>query len=228
MVVGREIVGNMTVERTAEIGQEGRLKAEILDDGAQFLDVARRQMAAGQHIDRGFVAPRRIDRRFHQFLDHAGDGLGPTVLEGVFKVRRRDIDDGKIRQFGMVLADQADIAVDVVALGFGDAGRGDADDFRLGALDDVEHRLFDVFIAAENRRDLAHRGRLHRNRFLEMPDEQHEAEGGAALRAMQQRHGAAQAHEGQRRADGLAHLERIDRAGFFGRDDLGHPDHSAA
>jgi hypothetical protein len=46
--------------------------------------------------------------------------------------------------------------------------------------------------------------------------EQHQAEGGASLRAVHQRHALVEAEKGQRRADRLAHLERIDRAGFFG------------
>ena len=115
----------------------------------------------------------------------------------------------------MLFADQPEVTLDVVALGFGDAGRADADDLRLGPLVDVEDGLLDILIAAEHGRDFAHRGGLQRHGFLEMPHEQRQSKRRASLRAVQQRHRTPQPHEGERAADRLAHLQRIDRAGLL-------------
>src|SRR5208283_173479 len=129
--------------------------------------------------------------------------FAPAVLKGVLEVRRRDIDDWQMSYRGMLLPDSLDIAVDVVALGFRHAGRANANNFRFGAVIDVEPRLLHVLIAAQHRCDFTHRGRLHRYGFFEVSREQHQAERSAALRAMEQRHRAAQAHKGERATDRL-------------------------
>ncbi len=72
----------------------------------------------------------------------------------------------------MFLSDQPDVALDVVTLGFGDAGRADTYDLRLGPFMDVENGLLDILVAAEHGRDFAHRRGLQRHGFLEMPHEQ--------------------------------------------------------
>ena len=56
----REIVRDVSVERAGKIGQERRLKPEILDDVAQLVEIAGREMAAGQHIDAVRIAARRV------------------------------------------------------------------------------------------------------------------------------------------------------------------------
>jgi hypothetical protein len=122
----------------------------------------------------------------------------------------------------MLLPYQLDVALDVVALGFGDASRADADDLRLGPLVDVENGLLDILIAAEHGRDFAHRRGLQRHGFLEMPHEQRQSEGRAALRTVQKRHRSAQSHERERPAYGLAHLQRVDRASLLPDGDFRH------
>ena len=161
---------------------------------------------------------RRLDQRF----DHARDRPRPPFLERILEIGRGGIDQRQVIQLGPVLADQRNKAVHVVALDLGHAGRANADQRRLGAAVDGNDGLLDILEAAEHGRDLAHGGGLHRNGFAEMAHEQHEPEGGAALAAVQQRHAALDAHEGERGADGLAHLQRIDRARFFGDYDLCH------
>ena len=154
----------------------------------QLVEIPRRQMASRQHIDPSGIAAGGILRGLDQHFDHARHGLLPTVLERVLEVGGRDIDHRECREFRMLLPDRLDVALDVIALGFGDAGRADADDLRLGALVDVENCLFDILVTAEHGRDFAHRRGLQRHGFLEMPHEQGQPERGAALRAVQQRH----------------------------------------
>jgi len=112
----------------------------------------------------------------------------PSILKSILVVRGGDIDDGQLSQLRMFFADEPEIAVHVVALGFGQAGGGDADDLRLGAVPDIQDGLLDVVHAAEDGGRLVHGGGLERNVFPEMAHEQHQAEGGAALRAVQCRH----------------------------------------
>ena len=180
------------------------------------------EVAARQHVQALGVLGRPGLRHLHQHLDHLGHGLFPAVLEGVLEVRGGDIDQGKVGELRILGADQLDIAIHVVTLGLGHAGGTDADNLRLGAIEDIEHRLFDIFQPAEHGRHLAHGRGLQRNGFLEVAHEQHQAKRGAALRAVQQRHAAPQPHEGERAADRLAHLQRIDRAGLFGGNELRH------
>ena len=72
---GREVFGHMAVERAGEVRQECRLQAEGLDDVAQLVDVAGRQMAARQHVDALRRAARAACRFGHEGLDQLRDGL---------------------------------------------------------------------------------------------------------------------------------------------------------
>ena len=81
-------------------------------------------------------------------------------------------------------------AVHVVTFGFGDAGRADRDDIRLGAIGDIDHGLLDVVLAAQDGGRLVHGGRLQGNRFAEVAHEQYQAERCTALRTVHERHAA--------------------------------------
>src|SRR5271166_5600655 len=109
-------------------------------------------MAAGQNINPLRIPNAFVLREGHKILDDAGDGLGPAVLKGVFEIGRGNIYHFDIGELWMAVADQLDIALDVVSLGLGDAGRADADNRRLGSLDDVEDGLLDILEAAEDGR----------------------------------------------------------------------------
>ena len=99
-----------------------------------------------------------------------------------------------------------DVAADVRALRLGQAGRQQS--YRLGAFIDAKRaqRLEDALVGAQNAGHLIHCGGLERDRFAKVIGEKHLAEGGAALRAVHERHGARQAKKGQGRAHGLADL----------------------
>ncbi len=125
-------------------------------------------------------------------------------------------------EFGMALPDEPDEAVHIVAFDLGDAGCANADDGGFGAVGDGDDCLLDVLIAAEHGGHFAHGRRLHRDGFAKMAHENHKPERGAALRAMQKRHAVLDAEEGERAAERLAHLQRVDGAGFFGGYDLCH------
>ena len=47
---GREIVRNVPIERAGKVGQERRLQAERLHDVAQLLQIAGREVRAGQNV----------------------------------------------------------------------------------------------------------------------------------------------------------------------------------
>ena len=96
-VVGREVVRNVTVERAGKVRQDQRLKAERLDDVAQLVEIARRQMAARQQVHALRSARRVLGRRLNELSPTMrGDGLRPAVLECILEVGRRDVDDGDI------------------------------------------------------------------------------------------------------------------------------------
>jgi hypothetical protein len=99
-----------------------------------------------------------------------------AVLEAADIIGRRHIDEFRIVQLGLALADHRKIPLDVVALRFGEPCRTDRDDLRRSTLADVQQCRLDVLVAAEYRRHLVHRRRLQRNRFLEVPHQQHETE----------------------------------------------------
>ncbi len=220
---GAEILRHVAVERAGQVRHQHRIEPEGFQDFPQLLQVRHGQMAAGQHRHRGRLARR--GGFFHQHLQDAQHGGRPTVLESALEVGRRDVDQRGVCKLRVALAGELEIALHIVALGLGESGRAHADDGRARLGVDVHHRLLDVLEAAQHGGNLAHGGGLQRNRFLEVAHEQHHAERRAALRAVQDRHGVGQSHEGQRAADGLAHLERVDRAGLLG---VAHRGHQAA
>ena len=85
----------------------------------------------------------------------------------------------------------------VVADGFGQTGGGNADQVRMILGNDIVQRQLDVGPATEDRRLLAEIGAGDIDRFLIMADQITPDIGGAALRAVQQRHGAGNALENQ-------------------------------
>ncbi len=212
--VGRDVA----VERTRDVGQHDGVQAEGLDDLAQLVDVAGREVAARQQ--RHLVGHHR--QRFHQRFDDGGDGVFEAVFESTHVVGRGHVDDLGVGQLRVALARGDQVAVDVVTLGFGQAGGADGNHFWRGALADVEQRRLYVLVAPHDGGDLVHGRGLQRDRFLEVAHQQHQAERGAALRSVHHRHAGVQPQEGEARTQRLAHLERVDGAGFFGFDDAGH------
>ena len=209
---------NVAVQRTRHVGQHDDGQAKRLDDFTQLVNVAGREVAAGQQRDLVFFHRQRFDQR----LDDGGDGVFKTVFKAAHIVGRGDINDFRVVQLGFLFAHGDDVAVHVVAFGFGQAGRADGDDLGRGALADIQQGRFDVVVAAQNRGDFVHRRGLQRDGFFKVAHQQHQPERGAALRAVHDRHAGVQPEEGKARAQRRAHLERIHRTGFFGFDNAGH------
>jgi len=92
----------------------------------------------------------------------------------------------------------------------------------VGFFVDGEQGLLHVFQAPQHRGHLVHGRGLQGNGFPEVFDEQHQAEGSAALGAVHQGQAGVHAEKGQGGADRLAHFQRIDRAGFFIALDVSH------
>ncbi len=97
-VVGVKSSGMWPSSEPERSGRTTGSQAEALDDVAQLLDIARRQMAAGQHVDRSGRAVRAPAARRQMPRMSLATVLRPAVLEGVFEVRRRDIDQLECRR----------------------------------------------------------------------------------------------------------------------------------
>ena len=76
----------------------------------------------------------------------------------------------------MRLAYQRQIGVDIIALGLGEAGGTNGDEFRLGARPYVQNGLLDIVVAAHDGGRFVHRRRLQRDRFAKVTHQQHHAE----------------------------------------------------
>ena len=156
-------------------------------------------------------------------LDHRDDRLRPALLDRAVEIGRlgeRELRPVELRDPARL--DGGELSAKVLAARLDERSGGDADQLRLGAGLQIEDRLLEVVGAAEDGRDLVHRRRLERDRLLEVADEQDQREGRAALRAVEQRHGALDAEIGEGRAERLRRLQRIDAGGLGDGNDLRH------
>ena len=217
-------VGDMAVQRTGEIGQDGAAKAERFRQVAHRLDVAGRELAAGENVEAAGMA-QAADRAggggLDQRLDQRGDRRRPAVLQAAGEIRRRGMHDRQLVPVGAALTHQLEVADHVVLAGRGQRRAAQADQLGLGALVDGLDRRLDIVGATENGGDLRHRRGLQRDRLAEMADQHDQGKGGAALAAMEQRQGAVDAEKGQRRAGRRADRQRVDRRRLARHDNRG-------
>jgi hypothetical protein len=121
----------------------------------------------------------------------------------------------------VLLAGQLHIALDVIALGFGQAGGADADQCRLVRWRMFSSALLDVVIAAHDGGGLVHRvvcsgiASLKWRTSSTRPNEVQPCE--PCISGMHD----SQPHEREGRAERLAHLQRVDRAGLLAVSDEG-------
>jgi hypothetical protein len=217
------LIDQMAVERVTDVGQHQRLQAEGLDPGLDRLDVAGRQHRRSEHVDlRGRASGQTAAWCRDQRVDDRFDGQRKAGFEATGIVRGVHRHDGGCRELRMAGAELAYQPLHVAALGLGEPGRRQPDQLRRVLLAEHAQTLDDVLVGTHDARHLIHCRRLQRDRFAEMAHQEYLAEGRAALRAVQHRNRPAQAEEGERGADRLAGLERIDRQRLGALEDFSH------
>jgi len=215
------ILRHRAIQRTGDVGQHDRDQAEGLCGFHHPFDVAGGLMHTGQQVDL-LVQRRRSAARFDDSIDDGTDGFRPAVFQCTIEIRRIGQNHTHIRQFGTAREDQFQVASDILATRFHQRRGGDTDEARLHALGQIEQRFFQILRSAHHRCDFVDRGGLHRNGFLGVTDGQHQGEGRAALRAMQQRHRPRDTQIRQRGAKRGGGFQRVGGKAFAGMDDLGH------
>ncbi|MNQ19305.1 hypothetical protein D3C85_323660 [compost metagenome] len=214
----------MAVERAGQVGDQQRAQAEAVDALGDELQIAGGQAGRTQHVDLARPLADPVVLCGDQRLDDRLDRGGEAALETAGEVRGVHRDHRHVPVLGKLAAELVQRAVQIAALGFRQRGGQQADHRRLLLLADHPQRLDDVVVGAHHRADLVHRRGLQRHRLAEVAHEEHLGERGAARRAVQQRHAARHAEDGQGAAHGLAGLQRADGQGFVAVDDLGHGD----
>jgi hypothetical protein len=122
----------------------------------------------------------------------------------------------------VVGAHHPQVARNVFIARFGQRGRANADQLRLGALADVADRLFEVVRATENGGQFIDCGCLQRNGLAKVADGQNQRERGAALAAVNKRQAPIDPEERERAPQRRAQLQRPAGVRFGACKDGGH------
>ena len=177
------------VHRVGVIGQQDGLQAEVAKDRLQ------RRRSAGEPIGAITLMASWRGPSLASASTSAHHGGVIAFLVAARVARRRDVNHlGKNRT--ALGDDLAEIHRNVVADGLGQTGRGDADQAGCVLADHVFQADAQVFAAAEDGRFFAEVRGGDIQRLAEMADHVAADVGGAALRAVQQRHGPLHAAEG--------------------------------